>query len=79
MRFELLRQGIQDYEALCIAHEMASFWGRADLLKMLDGAVAMATMLDSCRDIPLVEEARNIVNEVIRQSGSPDEMGKRVR
>jgi Glycoside hydrolase 123, catalytic domain/Glycoside hydrolase 123 N-terminal domain len=79
MRFELLRQGIQDYEALRIAHEMASFWGRADLLKMLDGAVAMATMLDSCRDIPLVEEARNIVNEVIRQSGSPDEMGKKSR
>jgi hypothetical protein len=79
MRFELLRQGIQDYEALRIAHEMASFWGRADLLKMLDGAVAMATILDSCRDIPLVEEARNIVNEVIRQSGSPDEMGKKAR
>jgi hypothetical protein len=79
MRFELLRQGIQDYEALRIAHEMASFWGRTDLLKMLDGAVAMATTLDSCRDIPLVQEARNIVNEVIRQSGSPDEMGKKAR
>ncbi len=79
MRFELMRQGIQDYEALRIAHEMASFWGRNDLLKMLDGAVAMATTLDSCRDIPLVQEARNIVNEVIRQSGSPDEMGKKKR
>ena len=79
MRFELLRQGIQDYEALRIAQEMASFWGRTDLLKMLDGAVAMATMQDSCRDIPRVEEARNIVNEVIRQSGSPDEMGKKER
>jgi hypothetical protein len=79
MRFEVLRQGIQDYEALRIAHEMASFWGRADLLKMLEGAVAMATTLDSCRDIPLVQEARKIVNEVIRQSGSPDEMGKKTR
>ena len=79
MRWELLRQGIQDYEALRIAHEMASFWGRADLLKMLDGAVEMATILDSCRDIPLVQEARNIVNQVIRQSGSPDEMGKKTR
>ena len=79
MRWELLRQGIQDYEALRIAHEMASFWGRADLLKMLESAVEMATILDSCRDIPLVQEARSIVNQVIRQSGSPDEMGKKTR
>jgi Domain of unknown function (DUF4091)/Family of unknown function (DUF6067) len=79
MRWEVLRQGIEDYEALRIAHEMASFWGRKDLLKMLDSAVEMATILDSCRTIPPVQEARNIVNEVIRQSGSPDEMGKKSR
>jgi hypothetical protein len=79
MRWEVLRQGIQDYEALRIAHEMASFWGRKDLLKLLDSAVEMATILDSCRTIPPVQDARNIVNEVIRQSGSPDEMGKKSR
>ncbi|MEW5976847.1 MAG: glycoside hydrolase domain-containing protein [Acidobacteriota bacterium] len=79
MRWELMRQGIQDYEALRIAHEMATFWGRSDLLKELSAAVEKATILDSCRDIPLVEEAREIVNKVLRQVGSPSEMGKELR
>jgi hypothetical protein len=77
MRWEVLRQGLQDYEVWRIAHEMASFWGREDLLKMLDGAVEKATILDSCRDIPLVEEAREIVNDVLREIATSDEMGKK--
>lgn len=79
MRWELIRQGIQDFEALRIAREMSSFWGRDDLVQRLDGAVGTATVLDSCRDIPLVEKARAIVNDVLREIGSPDEMGKKDR
>ncbi len=77
MRWELMRQGIQDYEAWRIAHEMATFWGRADLVKLLDSAVAKATILDSCRTIPPVQEARDIVNSVLREIATPDEMGKK--
>ncbi len=44
---------------------------------MLDAAVEKATILDSCRDIPLVHEARQLVNQVIREISSPDEMGKK--
>jgi hypothetical protein len=79
MRWELIRQGIQDFEALRIAREMSSFWGRDDLVQRLDGAVGTAMVLDSCRDIPLVEKARDIVNDVLREIGSPDEMGKKDR
>ncbi len=77
MRWELIRQGIQDYEAWRIAHEMATFWGRNDLVKLLNGAVDKATVLDSCRDFPPVAEAREIVNAVLREIGTPDEMGKK--
>lgn len=39
MRWELLRQGIQDYEALNLAWEMAERVGRKDLInKLLQGA-----------------------------------------
>ena len=79
MRWELMRQGIQDYEAWRIAHEMATFWGRTDLVKLLSSAVEKATILDSCRTIPLVEEARDIVNSVLREIGTPDEMGKKTQ
>jgi hypothetical protein len=79
MRWELLRQGIQDYEAWRIAYEMADFWGLSYHLKQLEASVDKATILDSCRDIPLVEDARKLVNDVIREVGSPDEMGKKMR
>jgi len=79
MRWELLRQGIQDYEAWRIAYEMADFWGLPYHLKQLEAAVEKATILDSCRDIPSVADARKLVNDVIREVGSPDEMGKKMR
>jgi len=69
MRWELVRQGIQDYEALRIAWELCEKAGRGDLLQKLRRAVATGSIVDSCRWIPLVEEARKIVNEVIRELG----------
>ena len=69
MRWELLRQGIQDYEALRIAWEMAEKAGREDLLDKLRSAVSMGTIYDSCRWVPYIEEARALVNEVIRELG----------
>jgi len=69
MRWELLRQGIQDYEALRIAWEMAEKAGRKDLLDKLRGAVRTGTIIDSCRWIPYIEQARAVVNEVIRELG----------
>lgn len=69
MRWELIRQGIQDYEALRIAWEMCEKAGRRDLTEKLRRAVATGSIVDSCRWIPLVEEARAIVNEVIRELG----------
>ena len=70
MRWELLRQGIQDYEALRIAWEMAEKAGREDLLDKLREAVAMGSIIDSCRWIPYIEQARAVVNEVIRELGT---------
>jgi len=70
MRWELLRQGIQDYEALRIAWEMAEKAGREDLLDKLREAVARGTIIDSCSWIPYIEQARAIVNEVIRELGT---------
>jgi len=69
MRWELMRQGIQDYEALKMAWEMAEAAGRKDLLEKLRKAVARGTIIDSCRWIPYVAEARAMVNEVIRELG----------
>ena len=70
MRWELLRQGIQDYEALRIARELAEKAGRDDLLDKLRRAVRTGTIIDSCRWIPYIEQARAIVNEVIRELGT---------
>ena len=70
MRWELLRQGVQDYEALRIAWDMAEKAGRQDLLDILRQAVQTATIIDSCSWIPYIEEARKLVNEVIRELGS---------
>ncbi|HUU29459.1 MAG TPA: DUF4091 domain-containing protein [archaeon] len=69
MRWELMRQGIQDYEALRMAWEMAQKAGRKDLLEKLGKAVRRATIIDSCGWIPYIEEARGLVNEVIRELG----------
>jgi hypothetical protein len=69
MRWELLRQGIEDYEALRLAQNLASTQGRQDLLRSLNTAIARATMLDSCGEIPLVEASREVVNSVLRQLG----------
>jgi hypothetical protein len=67
MRWELLRQGIQDYEALRIAWELAEKAGRKDLLDKLRRAVRTGTIIDSCSWIPYIEQARAVVNEVIRE------------
>ncbi|MBN2288310.1 MAG: DUF4091 domain-containing protein [Candidatus Glassbacteria bacterium] len=71
MRWELLRQGIQDYEALRIAWEMAERAGREDLLDKLREAVDTGTIIDSCSWIPYIAEARKTVNQVIRELGAP--------
>ncbi|MBN2289175.1 MAG: DUF4091 domain-containing protein [Candidatus Glassbacteria bacterium] len=67
MRWELFRQGVQDYEALRIAWEKAGAAGREDLRDRLRRAVAEATTLESCDRIPFVGEARAVVNQVIRE------------
>jgi hypothetical protein len=67
MRWELMRQGIQDYEALRIAWEAAEKAGREDLVEKLRQAVARGTIIDSCEWIPYLEEARALVNEVLRE------------
>jgi len=67
MRWELMRQGIQDYEALRMARNMAKAAGRDDLLEKLENAVRRGTIIDSCRWIPYIQESRALVNEVIRE------------
>lgn len=69
MRWELFRQGIQDYEVLRLARELAEKAGRVDLLKKLGSAVSVATTLDDCTHYPYVGEARARVNEVLRALG----------
>lgn len=69
MRWEVLRQGIQDYEALRIAWSMAEQAGRKDLLDKLKRATEKGTMILSCRIHPFVAEARAMVNEVIAELG----------
>jgi len=70
MRWELLRQGVQDYEALRIAWDMAEKAGREDLLDKLRSAVRKGTIIDSCSRVPYIEEARRLVNQVIRELGA---------
>jgi len=70
MRWELIRQGIQDYEALGIAFRLCEKAGRADLREKLRKAVVMGSIVDSCSWIPLIEQARALVNEVIRELGA---------
>jgi len=67
MRWELMRQGIEDYEALRIAWEAAEKAGRNDLKEKLRQAVNRGTIIDSCSWIPYIEEARSLINEVIRE------------
>jgi hypothetical protein len=69
MRWELLRQGIQDYEALRIATEKAENAGRKDLLKKLNEAVRTGIVVSDCHRVPLVGEARVMVNQVIKELG----------
>ena len=69
MRWELMRQGIQDYEALRIAWEMAKKAGRSDLVDKLEKAVGQGTIIDSCGWIPYCAQARAEVNAVIRELG----------
>ena len=70
MRWELLRQGIQDYEVLRMAWERAEKANRQDLLEKLQTAVRRASVIDACRWIPYIEEARATVNEVLLELGS---------
>ena len=67
MRWELLRQGIQDYEALVIARQAAEKAGRADLLERLGRAVEAGAMIDACHRLPAIFEARTVVDEVLRE------------
>lgn len=69
MRWELLRQGIQDYEALEIAAGMARRAGRQDLIDKLEQAVDRGSVIDNCGEIPLIEQSRRQVNEVIVELG----------
>ena len=69
MRWELLRQGIQDYEAFTIAQSMSEKAGRDDLLEKLRIALVRGSIIEDCRPFPLVGRARAMVNEVIRQLG----------
>ncbi len=69
MRWEVMRQGIQDYEALGMAMELAETAGRDDLVEKLERAVNQAARFDSCGLMPYVEQARAVVNDVIRELG----------
>ncbi len=69
MRWELLRQGIQDYETYSIALRLASKAGREDLLEQLSIALARGAIIEDCRPFPLIGSARAMVNAVIRQLG----------
>ena len=69
MRWEMLRQGIQDYEALRIAWERSEKAGRTDLLEKLRAAVEQASVIDDCGWIPYIEESRAMVNAVLRELG----------
>jgi hypothetical protein len=68
MRWELLRQGIQDYEALNLAWEMAERVGRKDLISKLNMAIDRGSIIDICGEIPLIEKSRDLVNDVIREA-----------
>jgi hypothetical protein len=67
MRWELLRQGIQDYEALVLARKLARDAGRDDLLRELDSAAQRGGTIDNCGEIPVIEEQRRRINAVIRE------------
>lgn len=67
MRWELLRQGIQDYEALRIAWQAAENAGRADLLAKLRRAVDAGAMIEACFRLPPISEGREAVDEVLRE------------
>jgi len=67
MRWELLRQGIQDYEVLRIAWALAEKAGRKDLLKKIRQAVYQGTMVSSCHMLPMVGQARNMIDDIIRE------------
>ncbi len=69
IRWELLRQGIQDYEVLGMAMEMAKKAGRDDLVEKMDKAVVSAARFDGCGLMPNAEEARAVINDVIRELG----------
>ncbi len=67
MRWELLRQGIQDYEAYRIAWDAAEKAGRAELLDKLRRALELGTEIDNCGMLPPIAEARALVDEVLRE------------
>jgi hypothetical protein len=67
VRWEVMRQGIQDYEVLRMALDLAQKAGREDLLKELDRAIDGASRFDSCGLMPYVAEYRDVVNNVIRE------------
>ena len=67
MRWELMRQGIQDYEALRIAWAAAEKAGRADLLDKLRRAAGEGSVIDACHVLPPIAQARAVVDEVLRE------------
>ncbi len=67
IRWELMRQGIQDYEVLGMAMELAGKAGRNDLIKKLEKAVEKGAQFDGCFGMDNVEESRAVVNDVIRE------------
>jgi Glycoside hydrolase 123, catalytic domain/Glycoside hydrolase 123 N-terminal domain len=69
IRWELLRQGIQDYEALGMAMELAQKVGRNDLIEKMEKAVEQGARFDGCGLMPNAEEARAVINDVIRELG----------
>jgi len=70
IRWEVMRQSIEDYEALRMAIDLATKADRKDLLEKLDRAVNRGAMFDSCGLMPYLAESRAVVNDVIRELGS---------
>ena len=69
MRWEMIRQGIQDYEALGVARRLAREAGREDLLGLLDEAVNRGGTIHNCGAMPVIEDQRRKINSVIRDLG----------
>ena len=70
MRWEVLRQGVQDCEAYRIALEMCTKKDNKELLRKLRRALSLGSTIESCSQTPWIKDGRKIVNDVLRELGN---------